>query len=137
MTGRFTRFNLIRMKKFDFKTETYQIIGLCMEVHNYLGYGFSEIVYKDAIEVEAINRGILIFREKEYDICYKEKMLKHRFRADMVLFENIIVEVKSSGKGMADEHIAQTLNYMKVSGCNVGLIVNFGKQSLEYKRLVV
>ena len=52
------------------------------------------------------------------------------------MFDNIIVEIKASSKGIADEHIAQTLNYMKASGCSIGLIINFGKRSLEHKRLV-
>ena len=124
------------MEKLVFKNETYQLIGLCMEVHRILGHGFSEIVYKGAIEEEAQVRGIRNEREKEYNIIYKGKVLRHKFIADFEFFDSIILEVKASDKGVADEHIAQTLNYIKVSGGKVGLIVNFGRQSLEHKRLI-
>lgn len=108
-----------------------------MEVHRILGPGFSEIVYKDALELEAETNSIPAQREKQYIIQYKDRKLKQKYVADFVMFENIIVEIKAVSKnGIADEHIAQTLNYMKASGCKVGLIVNFGKKSLEYKRLV-
>jgi len=124
------------MDNFISKEETYRIIGICMEVHRELGFGFSEIVYKDAIEIEAVIKKIQIEREKVYDVNYKGKKLPHKFYADFVLFDSIIVEIKACSKGISDEHISQTLNYLKASGCSVGLIVNFGKKSLEHKRLV-
>jgi len=124
------------MEKLFQKSETYKIIGLCMEVHRVLGFGFSEIVYKDAIETEAQLSDIPFCREKEYVIKYKGNILKHKYFADFVMFENIILEIKSSKDGIADEHVSQTLNYMRASGCKVGLIVNFGKKSLEHKRLI-
>ena len=124
------------MDKLIFKNETYQLIGLCMEVHRVLGHGFSEIVYKDAIEVEAIARGINKVREKRYDVLYKGQVFRHQFVADFEFFDSIILEVKASEKGLANEQIAQTLNYIKVSGGKVGLIVNFGQPSLEHKRLI-
>lgn len=124
------------MEKFISKEETYQIIGICMEVHRELGFGFSEIVYKDAIELEAIIKTIQVEREKMYDVNYKGKKLRHKFYADFVMFDNVIVEIKACAGGISDEQISQTLNYLKVSGCEVGLIINFGKKSLEHKRLV-
>ena len=102
-----------------------------------LGYGFSEIVYKDAMEEEFISDSIPHQREAEMMVNYKGKTLRHRFVADFFCFEEIIIEVKSSDKGITDNHIAQTLNYLRVSGFSVGLLVNFGKRKLEYKRLVV
>jgi len=107
-----------------------------MEVHRVLGHGFAEIVYKDAIELEAYSRGISNAREKEYNVVYKERELPHKFIADFEFLNRIIIEVKASEKGVAEEHIAQTLNYIRASGGKVGLIVNFGRQSLEYKRLI-
>ena len=107
-----------------------------MEVHRELGFGFSEIVYKDAMEIESTIKSILVEREKEYDVNYKGKKLRHKFYADFVMFDNIIVEIKACADGISDEHISQTLNYFKVSGCVIGLIINFGKKSLEHKRLV-
>lgn len=124
------------MNQFLYKQETYDIIGICMEVHNNLGKGFSEIVYKDAMVLEAIGQSISFEKEKELTINYKGQILKHSFYADFLFFENIIVEVKAIDKEISAEHIAQTLNYIKVCNCTVGLIINFGRNSLEYKRLI-
>ena len=124
------------MQKIIQQNDTYQIIGICMEVHRILGFGFSEIVYKDAIEIEGALKDVSVHREREFDVQYKGEKLRHKYFADFIMFDNIIVEIKASSKGIADEHIAQTLNYMKASGCSIGLIINFGKRSLEHKRLV-
>ena len=124
------------MNQFLYKQETYDIIGICMEVYNNLGKGFSEIVYKDAMVLEAIGQSISFEKEKELTINYKGQILKHSFYADFLFFENIIVEVKAIDKEISAEHIAQTLNYLKVCNCTVGLIINFGRKSLEYKRLI-
>lgn len=122
--------------EFLYKNLTHQIIGICMEVHNTLGHGFLEIVYKDAIALEAKKRDILTEREKEFKIEYKGNILPHCFFADFVVEEKIILEVKAAEGGLAEENIAQVLNYLKVSGCKVGLLVNFGRSKLEFKRLV-
>jgi len=118
------------------KEESFKIIGICMEVHNNLGKGFLEIVYKDALEYELRKNKIPFEREKEYPVKYKDVILPHKFYADFVVFNKIILEVKGM-TGIADEHVAQTLNYLKVSGCKLGLIVNFGELSLQYKRVVL
>ncbi len=117
------------------EAETYKIIGLCMEVHNNLGKGFSEIVYKDALEIELRDSDILYEREKEYSVNYKGIVLPHKFYADFVVFDTVILEIKSV-QHIVDEHIAQTLNYLKVSPNKVALIVNFNNDKLQYKRLV-
>lgn len=124
------------MAEFIQKSETYQIIGVCMEVYNTLGYGFLEVVYKDAIEIEFLQRSLNYRREDEHSINYKGSILKHKFFADFTLQDSIIVEVKANKDGINDEIIAQTLNYLKASGLRLALIINFGKTSLEYKRLV-
>ncbi|MEO8860192.1 MAG: GxxExxY protein [Ginsengibacter sp.] len=124
------------MHNLMFEKETYKIIGLCMEVHKILGHGFSEIVYKDAMMIEAELKDIQIHREKEFRIEYKQRTLKHSFFADFVFYNNIIVEVKAVEGAMADAYISQTLNYLKASGCRVGLIINFGRKSLEHQRLI-
>ena len=118
------------------KEESYQIIGICMEVHNNLGAGFSEIVYKDALELEFKNAKIEYSREKEYAVNYKGIILSHKFYADFVIFDKIILEVKGKNK-IADEDIAQCINYLKVSGNNLALLVNFGESKLNYKRIVL
>jgi len=124
------------MSKIIYKEESYEIIGKCMEVHKNLGSGFLEIVYKDALEYEFKNAEIPYEREKEYIVNYKGKILPHKFYADFVVFDKIILEVKGIS-GISDEHIAQTINYLKVSGNKLGLIVNFGELSLKYKRIVL
>ena len=116
--------------------ETYPIIGLCMEVHRILGHGFSEIVYKDALMLEAKLKDIQAEREKEFKIEYKRIILQHSFFADFVFYNEIIVEVKANEGSINDVSISQTLNYLKASGCSVGLIINFGRKSLEHQRLI-
>ncbi|HEX7904530.1 MAG TPA: GxxExxY protein [Chitinophagaceae bacterium] len=124
------------MENFPLKKETYAIIGVCMEVQRTLGFGFSEVIYKDAMEVEFISNNVLYQREEELSVTYKSKTLQHRFFADFTCYNLLVIEVKSSDKGIADDHVAQTLNYLRVSGYTIGLIINFGKRRLEYKRLI-
>ena len=121
---------------FLYKNQTYEVIGICMDVHRTLGNGFLEIVYKDAIEFELRKREMKYDREREYKIEYKNIILPHKFFADFAIDNQIILEVKASEGGLADEQVAQTINYLKASGCRVGLLVNFGKTSLEYRRLI-
>jgi GxxExxY protein len=116
---------------------SYKIIGACMKVHRFLGHGFLEVVYKDAMQIEFAKAEINYVREKEFDINYKGIILPHKFFADFFVMENVIVEIKATKEGISNDFIAQTLNYLKVSNCAVGLIINFGKTSLEYKRLVL
>lgn len=118
-----------------YKEEFYKIIGLCMEVHKTLGRGFLEIVYKDALEYEFKKNKISYEREKEYEIPYKEIILSHKYYADFVVFDKIILEVKAVN-GIADEFIKQILNYLSASKNKLGIIINFGEDSLKYKRLV-
>ena len=118
-----------------FKGESYEIIGICMEVHNNLGSGFSEIVYKDALEYEFNKAGVNFKREQEFKVKYKDIILPHKFYADFVIYEGIILEVKAV-KTISPEHIAQAINYLKVSNNKLALIVNFGELQLKYKRIV-
>jgi GxxExxY protein len=108
-----------------------------MEAWKFLGEGFSEIIYKEAMEQEFLENELPFIREDELSDSYKGRILKHKFKADFTLSNNIIVEVKSGDEGIIEKTISQTLNYLKASGCRVGLIVNFGKRGLEYKRLIV
>jgi GxxExxY protein len=121
---------------YPLQNESYQIIGICMEVHRILGKGMLEIVYKDAIEYEFNKKQIPYEREKKYDIVYKGVILPHYFYADFVVFDNIILEVKAQ-KGIVDEHYAWVLNYLAISKCPLGLIVNFGEDSLVTKRIIL
>lgn len=124
------------MNDLIFKEESYTIIGICMEVHKILGRGFLEIVYKDALEHEFKVRNIPFEREKEFSINYKNYILPHKYYADFVVYNEIILEVKAVN-GIVDEFIKQTLNYLAISKCKLGLIVNFGEESLKYKRIVL
>ena len=119
-----------------YKEEVYEIVGICMGVYNELGYGFLEVVNKDAMEIEFTENEMAHQREKEFPVIYKRRQLKRTFFADFEVFDKIIVEVKSNAEGISEETIAQTLNYLKASGYRLGLIVNFGKKKLEYKRLI-
>jgi len=124
------------MENIIYKEECYRIIGRCMEVHNNLGAGFLEIVYKDALEWEFKKAGIYYEREKQYEVNYKGIILPHKFYADFVVFDKIILEVKGIS-GLTDEHIAQCLNYLKVSKNKLALLVNFGELRLNSKRIVL
>jgi GxxExxY protein len=117
------------------KEEYFKIVGLCMEVHRILGGGLLEIVYKDALEYEFKKNNIPFEREKEYNIQYKDVVLAHKFYADFVVYEEIILEIKAA-KEIADEHTAQTLNYIKLAESNLGIIVNFNNKSLQHKRII-
>ena len=116
--------------------ETYKIIGLCMEVHRNLGPGLLEIIYKDALEIEFRENNIPFVREKEFIVEYKGIILPHKFNADFVVNEDVILEVKAI-KEFSNEHVAQILNYIKLSNSGIGLLVNFQTKSLQYKRYVI
>jgi GxxExxY protein len=118
------------------KELTFQIIGKCFEVHNNLGKGFLEIVYKDALEIEFKKSKIPYQREVKYSVNYKGETLPHHFYADFVVHDGIILEVKATS-GIIDEFVAQTINYLKVSQNKLGLIINFGTNRIETKRIIL
>ena len=115
--------------------ETFKIIGVYMEVHRNLGPGLLEVVYKDALEIEFKANNLPFEREKEFSIEYKGIILPHKFYADFIVNEDIVLEVKAV-KEFSGEHTAQVLNYMKLSESEIGLLVNFQNKSLQHKRLV-
>jgi len=125
----------IRIDNFPIEDETSKIIGLAIDVHKILGHGFLEIVYKDALEYEFRKQDVFYEREKEFNIRYKEIILPHKFYADFLVLESVILEIKAKD-GIADADYAQTINYLKCSGIKVGLILNFGRTKLEIKRVV-
>ncbi len=112
------------------------LVGVLFDIHSQLGKGFSEIVYKDALEYELNKLQIPFEREKQYQVNYKDTVLKHKFFADFVVFDKIIIEIKSCEE-LADKHIAQCINYLKVSGNKLAILANFNKYSLEYKRVAL
>jgi GxxExxY protein len=106
-----------------------------MEIHRELGMGFKEIVYKDALEYKFKLKGIEFIREKEFKIQYKDIILPHRYYADFIIQDSIILEVKASYM-IANNFVTQTVNYLKASGLQLGIIANFGEKSFTSKRVV-
>ena len=123
------------MDDFKLKNECYDLIGACMAVHKELGSGFSEIVYKDALEYELTLRDIPFKREVRFQVNYKDIVLPHEYIADFVVFNEIILEAKSVSE-IKKEHYEQLINYLTVSGNEVGYLVNFRQPSLQYKRMI-
>jgi GxxExxY protein len=117
------------------KEESYKIIGACMEVHRELGFGFKEIIYKDALEIEFKSLEKPYQREKLYKIEYKGKILPRRYPADFVMYDSIILEVKAMPM-IINNFVLQTRNYLKASGIRLGIIANFGESSFKSKRVV-
>ncbi len=115
---------------------TRKIIGAAMEVHRTLGCGFLEGVYQEAFELELGEQGVPFVAQRELNIAYKGRTLKQRYKPDLMVDQKVIVEIKAIAKlTSADE--AQMINYLKATGCKVGLLINFGGRSLEWKRVVL
>ncbi len=112
---------------------TYALIGAAMEVHRQLGCGFLEGVYHEAYALELTLRDIPYRREVDLPVFYKGRKLNIFYRADFICYDNIIVELKALAKlGKVEE--AQIINYLKATGTEAGLLINFGATSLEYRR---
>jgi GxxExxY protein len=116
--------------------QTYAVIGAAMEVHGCLGFGFLENVYQCAMECELGLQGIDYKRQVNLPLSYKGRPLECSYKADLICYDEIIVELKACGD-ILDSHVSQLLNYLKVTGLRRGLLINFGKKKLEYKRLVM
>jgi GxxExxY protein len=107
-----------------------------MKIHTKLGKGFKEVVYQDALEVELKkDRTIEYEREKLFKIVYEDVILPHYFKADFFVFNSIIIETKAATQIHADA-FKQTINYLKTSQVKLGIIVNFGADKLEFKRVL-
>ena len=107
-----------------FEDETYAIRGAIYEVYKNLGSGFLEAVYQEALEIELALRGIPFKAQAEIEIKYKGKLLKQTYRADVLCYDKIILELKAV-KTLLPEHEAQLQNYLRATGMKVGLLVNF------------
>lgn len=105
-----------------------------MEVHKILGNGFQEVIYQRALSIELQLRGIVHIREKEMDIYYKKEKIGTR-RADFLVNDKISIELKAVIK-LEDVHLAQAINYLEAYNLEVGLLINFGAKSLEFKRVM-
>ena len=113
---------------------TYAIIGAAMEVHRQLGCGFLEPVYQEAMALEMSSRELPHLREVELPVVYKGRRLATGYRADFICFDSVVVEMKALASLGKNEE-AQIINYLKATGYETGLLINFGARSLECRRL--
>jgi len=118
------------------REDTHRLIGFCMEIHRELGKGHDEVIYKDALVVELNRTGVSFAREQKFEVNYKSVVLPHFYYADFVISEKILFEAKAVEK-LTDAHIKQVLNYLAASKLRLGLLVNFGGDSLEWKRVIL
>ena len=124
------------MENFIYKQETHDIIGAAMAVHRYFGCGFTEKVYQDALEQELLSLNIPFLREQPIQVTYRDVQLKTQFIPDFICYDKIIVELKAVSE-LDDTHRSQAINYAKVAGYKVALLINFGNTSLEFERFAV
>jgi len=115
--------------------ESYKIIGAAMEVHRELGFGFLEAVYHEALRIELEKKDIPFKYEAKLNLSYKGIPLEKTYTADFVCYDKIIIEVKALTE-LNSIHEAQVINYLKATNYKLGLLINFGEESLEYKRLI-
>ena len=119
-----------------YKDEVYAIIGAAMEVHNTLGSGFLEAVYQESLEIELEKRDIPFKSQQEISVFYGMHQLRTYYIADFLVYDKIIVEIKALNKLTSYEE-SQLLNYIKATGLQLGLLINFGTiTKLEWKRMV-
>jgi len=121
-------------EQYKYSELTGLIIGCAMEVHKQLGNGFQEVIYQRALAIELESKSILAAREYEMPIYYKEQQIGTR-RVDFLIDEKISVELKALTK-LEDVHLAQAINYLEAYDLEIGLLINFGAKSLEFKRLI-
>ena len=118
-----------------YEKETYAILGACFAVYRDKGCGFLEAVYQECLAIELEHRGIPFRPDVELPLSYRGRALKQIYRADLICFGKIIVEVKAVS-GLVDEHRAQLLNYLSATGYELGLLVNFGHHpKVQHERL--
>ena len=129
-------FEAVNMEEFIFREECYEIIGCAIKVHNELGYGFLESVYQEALALEFDEGKIPYSKEKSIEIKYKGMLLSRKFVADFLCYDQIIVELKAVNS-LSSEHYAQVLNYLKATGKRLGILINFGSERLQYKRIIL
>lgn len=124
------------MNKQEYKHSeiTHAIIGAAMKVHSTLGNGFQEVIYQRALAIELSKNDLSFQRELEMQIYYDEQQIGTR-RVDFLVEEKVMVELKARTK-LEDVHIAQAINYLEAYNLEIGLLINFGAKSLEFRRLI-
>jgi GxxExxY protein len=124
------------MAELLYREETHRLIGIGVEIHRELGKGYDEVIYKDALVVELNRSSISFTRENKYEVKYIDVILPHCYRADFVIWHKILFEAKAVEQ-LIDAHVKQVLNYPATSKLRLGLLVNFGADSLEWKRVIL
>jgi GxxExxY protein len=132
----FTRLTQDKENKSLYKDLTEKVIGAAMEVHKTLDSGFLEYIYQEALCYELRLRKIPFELQKELDIRYKDFLMPKKYTPDLLIEDSVIVEIKANS-GLTDNDEAQLLNYLKASNKRVGLLINFGTRSLEFKRRIL
>lgn len=117
------------------ESETYKIIGACINVHRVLGCGFLESVYQEALEKEFTKIGIPFIRHKKLHVCYNGEQLDKFFVADFLCYDAVVIEIKAANF-LHKSNFDQVINYLNATGLKVGLLVNFGESSLKWKRFI-
>ena len=112
--------------------DIYDVVGAAMEVHSTLGRGLAEAIYQEALAIEMDKRGMQAEREKQLQLQYKDVLMEKRYFADFY-YHGVIVELKSVEEINSD-HRAQLFNYMRITGCNRGILINFGEKKLRSER---
>jgi GxxExxY protein len=121
-------------KDYKYSDITRKIIGAAMKVHSTLGNGFQEVIYQRALAIEMADQSLSFQRELEMEIYYDAQEIGTR-RVDFLVEEKVMVELKALTT-LEDVHLAQAINYLEAYGLEVGLLINFGAKSLEYRRVV-
>jgi GxxExxY protein len=121
-------------KNILYNDESYKIVGAAMNVHNVLGCGFLEAVYQEAFQVELESLNIPFKREVSLPIIYKGKTLSSFYKADFICYEKIIVELKALSV-ITSDHKSQVINYLKATGFELGILINFGTSKLTSERI--
>ena len=123
------------MEVFPHKEQTYKILGACFEVYKEKGCGFLEAVYQECLEIELELQGIVFAAKAPLHLKYKGRSLQQTYQPDLLCRDKIMVELNAVS-ALADEHRAQVINYLHATGCEVGLLVNFGHfPKIEFERL--
>lgn len=121
-------------EEYQYSELTGKIIGCAMEVHKILGNGFQEVIYQRALAIEMNRQGLEFSREHEIEIFYKGEQIGTR-RVDFFVEGKIMVELKAVVQ-IEDVHLAQAINYLEAYGLDIGLLINFGNTSLQFKRVM-
>ena len=123
------------MAEILFKEESYAIVGACIKVHTELGAGFLEAVYQEALEKEFAKRNIPFQRQPKLSLFFDGEKLKKFYIADFLCYNSIVLEIKAI-PALNDSNVRQLQNSLKASKQKLGILINFGSQSLVYKRVV-